>query len=191
MKRILSIIMVLAMMLSLAACSTNKPAETPDASPEQSTVDTPDASQTPDAPQAPVDGETPAAQMLAIFTDTVNSGTPYACESVADAIVADEAVFPFAPAVMAVEPGLLNGFTEEITGFEEGAMFGPMIGSIPVIGYIFQVPEGDDVNAFMDSLKSKADLRWNICTAADEMVVEAIGNTVFFVMAPATFDVAQ
>lgn len=190
MKRIFSLILALTMMLTLVSCGSKPaaPAPTPDPVPEQSAPvdDVGDASQTP----AP-DGESPAQQYLAAFKDFINSGAVYACESVADALISNEEITPFAGAVMDVEEGFLNGFTEEITGFEEGAMFGPMIGSIPFIGYIFQVPEGDDVDAFMDNLKAKADLRWNVCTQADEMVCEAIGNTVFFVMAPATFDDAQ
>lgn len=40
---------------------------------------------------------------------------------------------------MPVEEGLLNGFTGEIKGFEEGYVFSPMIGSIPFIGYVFKL----------------------------------------------------
>lgn len=40
---------------------------------------------------------------------------------------------------MPVEEGPLNGFTGEIKGFEEAAVFSPMIGSIPFIGYVFKL----------------------------------------------------
>ncbi len=93
---------------------------------------------------------------------------------------------PTAFASMDVSEGFLNGFSDEIKGFSKGAMFGPMIGAIPCIGYVFSVD--GDVQEFIDQLKEKADLRWNICTAADEMVVESEGNLVFFCMAPLSFD---
>ena len=80
-----------------------------------------------------------------------------------------------------------SGFNEEIHGFSKGAMFGPMIGTIPFIGYIFEVDANTDVAEFVNTLKTNANLRWNICTEADEMAVEAVGNLVFFVMAPAEF----
>ena len=41
----------------------------------------------------------------------------------------------------------------EITGFEQCVMFGPMIGTIPFIGYIFKLADGADVEAFKTVLK--------------------------------------
>lgn len=95
---------------------------------------------------------------------------------------------PFMAGTMEVEPGYLNGFDTEITGFSDGAMFAPMIGSIPFVSYIFRLDAGSSVDAFTQTLKDHADLRWNICTSADEMLCEAVGNTVFFVMSPLTFE---
>lgn len=107
-------------------------------------------------------------------------------EEVANAILADEAVVPFGPMVMPVEEGLLNGFgNTEIKGFTQAVTFGPMIGTIPFIGYIF---ETDDVDTLKATLESSADLRWNICTEADEMLVESVDNYVFFVMATNTWE---
>ena len=42
------------------------------------------------------------------------------------------------------------------------------------------------VEAYPD-LKANANLRWNICTTADEMVAGSVGNKVFFVMCPTEF----
>ena len=63
-----------------------------------------------------------------------------------------------------------------------------MIGTIPFMGYIFQLADGADVAAFMKTLKDNANLRWNICTSADEMVCDNVGNTVFFLMCPTSFE---
>lgn len=107
-------------------------------------------------------------------------------EEVANAILSDESVVPFGPAVMPVEEGLLNGFgNAEIKGFSEGVTFGPMIGTIPFIGYIFKT---DDVDSLKKVLEDSADLRWNICTEADEMLVESVDDYVFFVMATNTWE---
>jgi hypothetical protein len=90
---------------------------------------------------------------------------------------------------MAVEEGLLSGFgNAEIKGFKEGVMFGPAIGTIPFIGYVFTLDEGTDVDAFMQTLKDNADLRWNICTEADELIVESEGDKVVVIMTPSSFE---
>lgn len=114
------------------------------------------------------------------------------CEAIPVMEVAQKVVgnkiIPFSTMVAEVGPGLLPGFgNTEITGFDEGATFGPMIGSIPFVGYVFTVNEAVDVTTFCDTLKNAADLRWNVCTEADDMVIAYSGNQVFFLMCPANF----
>lgn len=105
---------------------------------------------------------------------------------IAEAILADP-VIDFAGATVEVQEGLLTGFDNaEIKGFSEGAMFAPMIGSMPFVAYVFEVPE--DVSAFMSLLGENANPRWNVCTQADETIIETSGDKVFFVMCPASFD---
>ena len=70
-------------------------------------------------------------------------------------------------------------------------MFGPSIGSIAFVGYVFTLDEGTNAEEFMSTLKDNADLRWNICVEAEEMVCELVGDKVFFVMSPKSFDEAQ
>lgn len=109
-------------------------------------------------------------------------------QGIADKLLQND-VIQFSGASMAVQPGLLTGFgNAEITGFSEGVMFAPGIGTIPFIGYIFVVEDGTDVSAFMSTLKSNADPRWNICTTAEETVVSNVGNKVFFLMCPKSFE---
>ena len=90
-----------------------------------------------------------------------------------------------------VEPGTLMGFgSTPIEGFSQGVMFAPVIGTIPFLGYLFRLEEGTDGAAFVDTLQSAGDLRWNICTQADEMVVHQEGDVVFFLMCPYTLEAA-
>ena len=89
---------------------------------------------------------------------------------------------------MPVEEGWLEGFNEEITGFKEGAKFGPMISTIPFVGYVFELKDDTDVNQFISDLKSKAMLNWNICTSADEMMTGHVEKKVFFVMCKKYFE---
>jgi len=87
-------------------------------------------------------------------------------------------------AVLGVED-YISGFQTEIKNFNQAVVIRPVIGSIPFIAYIFDVEHGQD---FAKNLKENADLRWNICTEADEMKAEVFDHYVFFVMSPKSFD---
>lgn len=129
--------------------------------------------------------QTPAQQLYSDFQKLVDSGKYTGAEQLAQAMAEDEQL-PFDAGAVAVEPGYLNGFTEDITGFTEGANFGPFISPIPFVGYVFAVD--DNVDDFVQNLKDKSNLRWNVCTEADEMLCEAYEGYVFFVMAPADWN---
>jgi hypothetical protein len=128
--------------------------------------------------------------LLATFKEAAEAGAQGAQE-LADAVIANDELTSHEMSLitMEVEPGLLNGFDNaEITGFEDGVLFAPMIGSIPFVGYVFTLADDADVDAFETTLKDNANLAWNICTEADEMVVDHVGSEVFFVMCPASLD---
>lgn len=188
MKRFIALIVVLTMVFALCACGNNTPAE-PDvpAQPDTPVLDMPtvdpDASE--DAPaetpsETPDRGMTMGETLRAEFEALVTGGTTDP-QAIADALLANK-VIEFAGATMPVEPGYLAGFSNEISGFEQGVMFAPMIGSIPFVGYIFVV-EGDTLE-FNDVLMANADPRWNICVEAGETVSAGVENLVFFVMCP-------
>ena len=85
--------------------------------------------------------------------------------------------------------GWLNGFdAESITGFSECAMFAPMIGTIPFVGYVFDMPDAESAEALIDVLTENADPRWNICTEAEETVTGTAEDKVFFVMCPKSME---
>lgn len=159
MKKIMTVLLSCMLVLSLAACGKETKEE----------------------------AKTPAQRLVQDFKEKAKSGNYNNAEELAQAILENEEI-PFAGATMTVEPGYLNGFSDEIAGFSDGAMFGPMIGAIPFVGYVFVLEDGTDTGAFMQTLKDKADLRWNVCTEADEMVTDFEGDTVCFIMAPLSFD---
>ena len=139
--------------------------------------------------QAPQENaDIPVVEGDTLSADLANVFLPLAVEGSADATALAEAVIadlPFEAMVMPVEPGLLMGFGNvEITGFSEGVMFGPAISTIPFLGYVFQLEEGADGAAFCQTLQEYCDLRWNICTAAEEVIAVQGGNYVFFLMCP-------
>jgi len=154
------------------------PAEQKPAAPPAQTPETPE--EKPEAPEA--GGESLSKSLTNVFL--ANAGG--SATGIAEAVMAD---LPFAGMVMPVEPGLLMGFgNTEITGFSQGVMFGPSISSIPFLGYVFQLDGSVDGSAFCQTLKSNADLRWNVCTAAEEMVAVQSGSYVFFLMCPTSLE---
>lgn len=160
MKKFLALLLACLMLLSVAACGDTAASSS---EPEDATV-----------------GTTLYNAFKADSTGTA--------EEIANRIITNE-IIQFMGGAVVIEEGFLTGFGEtEIKGFKEGAMFAPMIGTIPFVGYIFKLEDGADVEAFKTTLKDNANLRWNICTAAEEMIVESKDNTVFFLMCPSTFE---
>ena len=119
------------------------------------------------------------------FVSKAKNNSSMSTEELANELVKNP-VIKFAPMTMPVEEGYLAGFSTEIDGFKSGATFGPMIGSIPFVGYVFEVEKESDVDGFIKKLNDNADPRWNICVEADETVYGNVGTKVFFVMCPAS-----
>ena len=71
-----------------------------------------------------------------------------------------------------------------ITGYRDGAMYAPMIGSIAFVGYVFELEDGTDPAAFIKNLTDNCNPRWNVCVEAGQTACGAVGNRVFFVMCP-------
>ena len=177
MKKLFSILIAATLLLSLCACGSSAPAAT-----EPPVHETPTPSAVPSETPA---GESMGQALLQDFTDRVNAEPDIGAEELAKALL-ENPVIEFSGDAVPVEQGLLTGFgNTEITGFAQGAMFAPMIGTIPFVGYIFVLDVDADAEAFVQTLKDNADPRWNICTEADETIAEHVGNTVFFVMCPA------
>ena len=166
-----------------------KPAEKPEEKPQQSA---PEAKPEAEKPETKPEEEKPAAPatlgktLLADFKAKASSGM--SAQAIAEALMTNPAI-KFAGGAMPVEEGLLSGFDNaEIKGFKEGSMFAPMIGSIAFVGYVFELADGTDASAFISTLEKNANLRWNICVAAEEMVTGVSGNKVFFVMCPKSLE---
>ena len=196
MKKLISLLMALIMMFTMVACAADN-AETPETEDtntedttevEDETVeDTTEDTTEEDTTDAETTDATLGQTLQMDFQNTVAENPDMTAQEIADDLITNPAIL-FAPATMPVEEGFLSGFTSEITGFEEAVMFAPMIGSIPFVGYVFTLGADADVDAFIDTLEANADMRWNICVEAEEMVVDHVENTVFFLMCPTTLD---
>ena len=129
------------------------------------------------------DEETVANTLCNVFE--TNAETVESLDELASLISSDQSLSLLSMTSMPVEPGFLNGFEAEITGFNNGVMVAPMIGTIPFVCYVF---ETDAPEELISQLEANYQLNWNICTQADEMLVKQYGKYVFFVMSPYTFE---
>ena len=168
MKKVIAIVLALVVVIGLVACAAGNNEET-------TTLEETTAADM-----------TVAATFAAAFkAEAVKEGAT--TNAIATALSTNELV-AFMPMVQDMEAGYLAGFDADITGFAACTAFMPMIGTIPFVSYVFELAADADADAFITTLKDNANLRWNICTAAEEMVVESKDNTVFFLMCPSTFE---
>lgn len=170
MKKIIALLLATLMLVSFAACTN-----TDDSASQTGSQDTGSVSE---------EATTVGQSLLKEFKAN-NSGST---QEIAERLMGHQLI-QFMGAAMPIEEGLLSGFDNtEIKGFKEGTMFAPMMSSIAFVGYIFELEEGADVEAFKTTLKDSANLRWNICVEAEELIVENEGNKVFFLMCPKSFE---
>ena len=169
MKKIIALIMVALMVVTMTACTKTEKTDTADK-----------ADKVENTENAKTVGET----LLADFKADTNGSA----QEIADRLIKNE-IIEFMGGAMPVEEGLLTGFDNtEIKSFKEGVMFAPMMSSIAFVGYVFELADGTDVDEFKSTLKDSANLRWNICVEAEELIVENDGNKVFFLMCPKSFE---
>lgn len=206
MKKLLVTLLAVSMSFSLIACGDGKTenketqaTESTQTESKETTVESKETTESVVESTQPEESKTPDDESV---TDTIGNalGAQFhkEIEETPDITTEEMATFlisnpvlgdEFNAMTMPVEPGLLNGFDNaEITGFSEATMFAPMIGAIPFIGYVFSLDADADVDAFVANLESNANPRWNICTEADETVIEKSGNMVFFLMCPKSLD---
>ena len=171
MKKVIAIVLALIVVIGLVACATTGNND------ETTTLEETTAGEM-----------TVAATFVEAFkAEAVKEGAT--ANTIATALSTNETV-AFMPMVQDMEADAwLAGFdAETMTGYEACTAFMPMIGTIPFVSYVFELAEGADVDAFKTTLSDNANLRWNICTAAEEMLIETEGNFVFFIMAPLSFE---
>ncbi len=175
MKKVLIITLaVLAVVLTVAAVVTT-PEPTEPTQPTNSAVLTPQ-----------VEENTIGAKQWAEFQQAVTQNQNATPQEIA-AILAESMADQFFGEATQLEKNaeFFTGFDNyRITGYRDGAVYMPMIGSIAFVGYVFELEEGADPAAFIKGLTDNCNPRWNVCVAAEQTVAGAIGNRVFFLMCP-------
>lgn len=157
----------------------------PSAKPEEKPAEPAPEVKPEEKPEAKPEASGTAGDVLASVW-RANSGK--SIEDIANAVISHESI-QFMGGTNPIEEGFLSGFDNfEVKGFSKGIMFGPMMGTIPFVGYVFELPAEADVDAFVGDLKKNANPRWNICTEAEQTIVEKSGNKVFFLMCPKSLE---
>ena len=168
MNKIIAFLMAVLIILSMTACTKNDETGSDNSGTANPSVSDKTVGQT--------------------LSDDFKSDTTGTAQEIADRIISNK-IIQFMGGTMPVEEGLLSGFDNtEIKGFKDGVMFAPMMSSIAFVGYIFELDEGADVESFKTTLKNSANMRWNICVEAEELIVESEKNKVFFLMCPKSFE---
>ena len=195
MKKILAAILAAMMLMSTAVACTDV-TDDPNNDQTQDETQTPDDGKTEDEGKTEGDGViaptveagTLGETMWNAFQDAITANPTVSMEELANTLVTNPVIQFFGGAMpLDASSEYFTGFGEyKITGFESAAVYMPMMGSIAFVGYVFDLAEGTDVNTFIKGLTDNADPRWNICVEADETLVGYYGNTVFFLMCPAS-----
>ena len=174
MRKLFCVLLAGAMFASITGCGAKTaPAET-------TTVE-----ETTEARKEP---ETLGEALLFDFEDRVAENAEATAQELAEGILTNELIL-FQGGAMPVEEGFLMGFDNvEVTGFEEGVMFAPMIGTIPFVGYVFDMADAESAEELVAVLTENANPRWNICTEAEETVSGTAEDKVFFVMCPKSLE---
>ena len=175
MKKFLVTLLAVVMVFSMVACGgkNNETSESPSA-PTTAVLEE-------------VEENTLGATLLEVFSTEIEANNALTAQELADTLITNEAIL-FAGGSMPMEEGFLMGFDADITGFEEAVAFMPMIGTIPFVGYVFDMEDAEGAEALVDVLKENADPRWNICTEAEETIVGTAEDKVFFVMCPKSLE---
>ena len=180
MRKFVSIALVLALALSLAACGGEKAPETqaPTAAP---TTEMPTEAPTTEAPAT----EAPETEAPAVETDTTT------LEGIITAITTMNPV-EFMGGTVGLdltdtsEDGLwsLKAFTglDNADLITEAMVFEPMMGSIPYSLVLVRAADAANAEAVADAMKAGIDQRKWICVEADDLLVTACGDVVMLIM---------
>ena len=155
MKKMISMLLALVMVLSLAACGGNN---------------TPAATEAPTEAAKHVDGTMEELLNKVIEIQPVEFMGGTVPIDIAD--TSEEGLW------------LLSGNTglENADSITDAATFGPMMGSIAYCMSAVRVKEGADVAAVAQTMKTKIDPRKWVCVEADDLQVVSYGDVVMLIM---------
>ena len=178
MKKLIAMLLALAMVFAMAACGATETKET-----EPATEATTEATE--------VVTEEATEEVIEEITEEIVEEEDFvielsAMETLLNSIVEINPVefMGMAMPVDLADVDALPYFTglTSAEGITEAAVFEPMIGSIAFSMVAVQVAEGADAEAIAEAMKSGIDTRKWICVEANDLMVTTSGNIVLLVM---------
>jgi len=153
MKKILAIILALATVLSLAACSAKETPETP----EETTA-------------------APAVQLEGTLEEIAN-------KVIENTSTIEMALMPPQPIDFSdVEVAKYYIGVDPTEKVDSAVSVDPMIGSIPFSMAVIKAKDGADVEALKNEILEGIDLRKWVCVSAEKAIVSNCGNTIIMIM---------
>jgi hypothetical protein len=140
-----------------------------------------------------IEENTTGAAIYEAVTEVLAGNAAATTLEIAESIV-NSGMLPFMAGAMEIEVGAeyFAGFDNyAIEGYKSAACFMPMMGSIAYVGYVFELAEDADADAFVKTLTDNCNPRWQICVQADEIVTKVVGNKVLFLMCPSTYEMPE
>ena len=183
-KKITCIALSAMMLVSMCACTQKQPEATETAPPVvEVTTETTVVEET--IPEADVIGSTENTERPE-YSNLLSKLVSEKLENASNVkevltYIADSGALPFECMVEDIPEDYMIGFTARTEKFNDGAYLAPIIGAQPFIVYLFQTDNTRDLET---ELRANADLRWNICTQASEIVCEEFGEYLLFAMVP-------
>lgn len=168
MKKIILLVLALALTLSFVACGKTETPDEPSKDNEQGTTDNTD--NTEDKPEAKTWGDA-------------------TCEEIINTMVSQLDIQIMMPMCMPITPdtNILQGLAPDgETGeggidFADGAVYMPMVSAQRFDMAVFRVKAGADVNAFVEDLKTRnASQQWICATPPDFVKVVALDDVVLY-----------
>ncbi len=155
MKKILSLILALGLLFSLAACA---------AEPEEGVGEEPAAGESAET-AAPIDA-VPVPDILSLFQDMTDVGLDGCLRKT----------------LTAENAGLEMGYADFAGEFDSAMALAPAMISNPFVLIVFRLAEGADASAFAADIEQHADPQKWVCVWADKVFTRVSGRTVLFVM---------
>lgn len=187
MKKILALMLAALMLLSFVACGGNNDTES----------DAPENTETETETEAPVveegiivpnvDTNTWGYALWSAFLASAKANPEAAAIDHVDAILASDAGKVLGARVETMEltaDAYVPGFSENITGFKQAAVYTPTSTGFAFMSHVFVLEDESGVNAFMQQLDDKKDMRFMICMTAEAFTVGAYKNLVFCALSP-------
>ena len=186
MKKLISILLAMTMLLALAACGDTPPAADPAPPVEESA---PIESEAPVEPEVPAEPEAPAEpapeEEVPAEPEDPEAGSDMASMTLSEILAAIQADVKDLPGVGDIpldsENFVYYMFIDPVEGAEALASEA-MIGSIAHSLVLLKAPDGADVEAIAQSVRDNANPRKWICVEADDIAAAIKGDLVMFIM---------